>query len=615
MKILLGLFTLFLGTFWAEAAPISFGINDRVPKLPSTSVNQFNVAAKEMGSNIPLTEADPGQYIEVKATLFGKKNQFYRPEDLTVLSMTGATLEPGANVYYYVLPNGSQGVDPINSIPHSYQRSALVNTITDINSPAFILKIRVGGLDSKGRGVPIRIKARFQGYYQKLVNGEYTGRFPVDVIQEFTLPVSDAPALEVTPSFTSVHQGELRPDGTATIKYRVTAAGSSMKNISLRATAPKGTDFTGVFTPNDGTQAGNQIAWLAPGPLAAFEATAQIRVKARPGVKTAVAKYSAAAEVVDTFLKKKSGTLKMPIKSFLRGTIDYAAPAGLNGPVEVGGTYVFYCQEWDKEGGDIFVSLDDAGVTSVSYAPIATGTFDVPPFHERDLTHILSAYQKAKPSDTEVTGDPLAQLELLLGVVKITDGTTIFRRLRKGDPIAVGEAPESPDITAGSNRFGLLQIDGPTGAALVRFGGNNRLLYGRNGNVAMYGSIAVKSLRLLSGRSAMVGSFRPTGLDLTAYDPAGNPGLTTISSAQTTSTAESPLDISGNTRAGTLSHSGPVKFNGGLLYVQGNLTILGDIDGVGAIVCTGNFTHKGKLKLTTSNELVLGVVGSFTTAE
>lgn len=616
MKILLVLVALFSGVFFAQAAPtIPLGTNNNYPARASATTNQLNVSASDVTSSVTLTEADPGQYIKVVATFIGRDRTYYRPEDLTVLSMTGATLQPGDNVYYYTGGSGNSVGDPIDSLPYSYHRSEQVTGSSDINSRSFVLRIRVGGLDAKGKGVPIRIKARFQGYYQKLVDGEYTGRYPVDETYDFTLPVSDAPALEVTPSFTSINPGQLRPDGTATVKYRVTAAGSSIKNISLRATAPSGTNFTGVFSPNDGVQSGNQILWRATGPVTSFEATAQIRVKARPGVKTAVAKYAAVGDVVDAFTRSKAGSLKMPIKSYTKGTISYATTSGLNGPVEVGETYTFYCQGWDPEGGDIFVSLNDVGVTTVPYAVTATGQFTVPPFRDRDLTQILSAYQKGKPSDTEVPGDPEAQVELLLGVVKITDGSTIYRRLKAKDSIAVGEVPAAPDITAGGNRFGLLQIDGPTGAALVRFGGNQRLLYARNGDVAVYGAIAVRKIRVTSGRSAMAGTFKPSGLDLTAYDPAGSPNLTTLISAQSTSTADHPLEIAGLTRSGTLSHSGPVKLNGGLLYTEGNLTILGDIEGEGAIVCTGNFIHKGKMKITTSNELVLGVVGSFTTAE
>jgi hypothetical protein len=551
------------------------------------------------------TEIDPGQLVYLHAPLVSNvSGTSFDLEKCTILSMTGGIIEQNTLYESILISPGVYETSYINKLPYTYA-----------GKPSFWqLALRANPLNSKGRGTPVHVKARYDGDIVRSIFGspDYH-RSPISVVFEFVVPVSDSPALVVSATFNSLNPGELRREGAATVNYRATAAGSNIENLLFRARIPKGTDLVpGQIFPNTGVVSGSEIIWNTAGPVTAFNASIGLRVKKRPGVRIAIASYSAAG-LANGYLRSASGKLKMPIKGFDKGSIEYTAPGGINGPVIVGETYPFTCCGWDKEGGSIFVTLNDTAVTTVPFNN-PTGQFTVPPFRDPDLRHTLSAEQTGPISDTEVRGEEIASVALAAGMVKVTDGTTTYRALRSGDLIAAGEFPSESNVVGPGNLFGLVKIDGPNSAAHIRYKSGFSVLYARDGGVAVFSKIQVGRLRVSTGRRTITtpATRLPAGV-FAEYNPAGRPNTTVITAATFNPTIEAPLEIFGAAyRSGALSVNGPVNFANGFLYVDGDLTIVGDITGAGTIICNGNFTHRGSIELVASDGL-LGVTGTFTT--
>jgi hypothetical protein len=556
-------------------------------------------------------ELAPGQYgvttlrLEaVNGTLAERSEGYgYEAQRITVVSIVDGELDP-THVVEYFAPVVGQPQQPytISALPYTY-----LNKTAGIHLRLRPLPPKAGAT----RPVPIRFRVRFEGNIitNYISNPANIKRTPIDTIMEFVIPVSNAPALLTSATFSSLNPGELRADGKAIVNYRVTASGSPIKNLSFRARIPKGTDLVpGIISPPDGVVTASDVTWRVTGPVTQFNASMDLRVRTRPGVKIATTTFSAVGSVLD-YTRTAQGRLNMPIKNFDKGVIEYATSTGIGGAVGVGATYTYNCREWDPEGGDIFTFLNDVSLTAVPFSA-PQGTFTVPPFRDRDLQQFLSARQKGPLVDTLVVGEKKAQVEMVQGTARVTDGTTVYRQLRTGDWLATGEISGVPSVPPpGSDRFDLLQISGPTSAALVRFTGDERLLYARGGSVAISGFIVASSISVHTGKKLVTIPLRSTGFPFSAYDTIGKTGVTKLSVSVTTSTSESPFSLDGFVRSGTHFHTGPVDLRGAVYYVDGDLTIDGDITGEGAILCTGNFTHKGSIRTLAT----IAVGGSFST--
>jgi hypothetical protein len=99
-------------------------------------------------------------------------------------------------------------------------------------------------------------------------------------------------------------------------------------------------------------------------------------------------------------------------------------------------------------------------------------------------------------------------------------------------------------------------------------------------------------------------------LDLARYKNQGQPGVVEIVPA---SFEEQTLDVMYHC-AHDLTYSGKVTLENAFLYVQGNLKLLGGVDGVGAIVVDGDVTVQGDTRMLGSNKIALIASGNITLA-
>ncbi|MGE0487657.1 MAG: hypothetical protein AB7S38_00430 [Vulcanimicrobiota bacterium] len=92
-------------------------------------------------------------------------------------------------------------------------------------------------------------------------------------------------------------------------------------------------------------------------------------------------------------------------------------------------------------------------------------------------------------------------------------------------------------------------------------------------------------------------------IDLTSYAPnSSDPDVTTMTNPPT----QPSLTLSGVTRSdGDLTIANDLDLNGGVLYVQGNLTVNGGIKGKGAVVATGHIGISGNSSATSDNRAAL----------
>lgn len=95
---------------------------------------------------------------------------------------------------------------------------------------------------------------------------------------------------------------------------------------------------------------------------------------------------------------------------------------------------------------------------------------------------------------------------------------------------------------------------------------------------------------------------------LTDYDTANKPGVVTLSAS---AYSEGPLSVEGFARRqGDLEVTSGLQLHGGVLYVDGNLTVTGGISGKGAVIVTGTTTVQGGGNLATDNMAALLSHGS-----
>lgn len=109
------------------------------------------------------------------------------------------------------------------------------------------------------------------------------------------------------------------------------------------------------------------------------------------------------------------------------------------------------------------------------------------------------------------------------------------------------------------------------------------------------GSNLIQGERRLFASQAPIPSIR-----IEDYNTAGMPGVTTFTDSN------GPSEISGYAyRGGSLNFSSGLELNGGILYVDGDITINGQIKGEGAIISTGRVNINANGALASSNKVAL----------
>lgn len=129
-----------------------------------------------------------------------------------------------------------------------------------------------------------------------------------------------------------------------------------------------------------------------------------------------------------------------------------------------------------------------------------------------------------------------------------------------------------------------------------------------SGENKIYGDLQSASGVTVEGETAIFGEIRteadPESLpvvNISSYDPELEPGLQTVNSGAGT------LEVVGfNKSYGSLTVDNGVRLNGGVLYVEGDLTVsAGGVSGKGALVSTGNITVYGDGEATSDNQAAI----------
>ncbi|MEA3186482.1 MAG: hypothetical protein QOD99_312, partial [Chthoniobacter sp.] len=568
MKIAVGVGLLLSCTAFAVPDPYMYKMYARdVPDHLAT-----NIAKTDPGAIIDFGNLSPNGF-GIPLLLQSPGDPEWGVSTLTILSLKGATLEPG-NEWY---PD-DQHPEAIEHLPFTMRFHK------NVCHASFHLRIKVKPLNRNGHSEPVQIRFHSRIEFRGFPPGSGTDAvtdhpFTDDEIITYTLPVSDVPVLSIACTVNTPNPGEFRAGGSGQYLFNAEAPGAQMEDFTIKARAPKGTAIVpNTVAPAGFTQSGNELTWVLPGPLTKFYGAFGVRVKDRPGTKTATANFNAAARVQD-FARAGAKSSKTPIRAFDRGKIDYQAENGLNGEVKVGEEVFFECSDWDPEGGDILVSLNDVGLTIVPLsAPF--GTFVVPPFRDPDLEHVLTAQQKGKPVDQVVKGKPEAVAEASIGSVVIVDeNATALRRLAEGGQTAVGEVKTEGGALDSGSQFGLLRIDSATSAVLLRFlaASDTRLLFARGGDVRVYGAIQVGQLRVdTGGRKKIALNYTPNG-DFSAYNTKDQATGDNVIVGITTGART----IQGPAYATNWTHTGNINLDGGILFIEGDTVITGDVAGQG----------------------------------
>jgi hypothetical protein len=545
-----------------------------------------------------IAEADPGQVIKIYNLWYvgeGEIGAVGPPQYsglhsvIRMVSLTGATA--------YAEPGYDDEIQVMKKAPSTV-------IYPDAFGAPFIFYVKVNPFNREGHAAPVVLKVAVDLY-----NNSGDGNTPPHVheICTYTLPVSQIPKLHVAVNVNTPDPKALHPGESGLFQYTTDAAGANMDGLIFKAQVPKGTTLQSMY-PAGGVQTGREITWKPGGTLTSFAAGFSAKVNARPGTANATTTFGGVAKV-ESFARSAQQTKKIPITGFDNGKIVYSTPTGTNGPVTVDQTYAYVLTDWDWDGGDVDVELEgkyvDTGTAAKPY-----GEFTVPVFKDADLEAVLTAKQTKHPVDTIVTGEVDAVVELLHGnAVMVGSDSVIVRKLRPGGKVATGEV--DPTDTAFADQLGHLRLDGPSSAVVLHyaarqgFGSDGRLVFARNGDVAVYGGVRPHKIKFPG-----IAALAYTPQNFTAYDTSHKTGVNNLGSI-----------LSDDTRLngycfvnGDLLISGQVILDGAICYTTGNVTISGELTGSGTFICLGNVTVQNPGKLTlktpTATSLTLGVGGT-----
>lgn len=293
---------------------------------------------------------------------------------------------------------------------------------------------------------------------------------------------------------------------------------------------------------------------------------------------------------------KRDFLLKRAFRSDLYGVTKNGAQARDGDRIGAVDDAVSYIgDDWDPEGDHVFVYWNDKQLGDHSGAGKFSNQWSVPLFPDDSCKGRLKAVQgevvktvtlRAAKWGAVVFADKDVTAGLDRGdSVEARDGG---RKLKTKSFLCEGEAP-----VLGAQATAIWMTE----KAFV--------VENRPKGIKIRGSVSSPDIRMaLSGGRAYTLAVR--GNAPAAYDPAGRSGVFAVGPV-----LEGATTLSGFGRAdGDLRVKGPLRLDGSVLYVAGNLTVDAGISGKGAVVVVGSATIRGPVDLVTDNIAALVTGGT-----
>lgn len=135
----------------------------------------------------------------------------------------------------------------------------------------------------------------------------------------------------------------------------------------------------------------------------------------------------------------------------------------------------------------------------------------------------------------------------------------------------------------------------------------------RGAGTEIEGDAQARGQVVLANGATVKGESRPFSdpvplpkIDISEFDVAGKPGLTALTAAS----LQSPQLSGFNRRSGDLNITDGLKLEGGVLFVEGDLSIGGGVSGVGALIVTGSVSIEGGSALSSDHQAAILAGGS-----
>lgn len=252
-------------------------------------------------------------------------------------------------------------------------------------------------------------------------------------------------------------------------------------------------------------------------------------------------------------------------------------------------------KDWDPEGDHVFVYWNDKQLGEHAGAAELSGQWSVPLFPDDSCKGRLKAVQ----------GEVVKTLTLRAakwGAVIFAD-KDVTAGLDRGD--SVEARSEGRKLKTKSV---LCENEAPAlgdKATAVWMTERAFVVENRPKGIKIRGAVTSPDVRMaLSGNRAY--TFAVRGNAPASYDPAGRSGVNALPPV-----LESATSLSGFARAsGDLRIKGPLRLDGGVLYVAGNLTLDAGVSGKGAVIVAGTATIRGPVDLVTDSVAALVTGGT-----
>lgn len=121
------------------------------------------------------------------------------------------------------------------------------------------------------------------------------------------------------------------------------------------------------------------------------------------------------------------------------------------------------------------------------------------------------------------------------------------------------------------------------------------------GDVQASGGADFESNSVNGERRLFANQVKIPDIDITSYNPLGQPGCQTVTPGSQPGTPVTGLNHS----AGSVSYTGGLQLDGGVLYVNGDINVSGQISGEGAIIATGKVTINAAGQVSTNNKVAV----------
>lgn len=253
---------------------------------------------------------------------------------------------------------------------------------------------------------------------------------------------------------------------------------------------------------------------------------------------------------------------------------------------------------WDPEGDAIQVTWNGTQIGSYTTPASFSGSWQLPVFPTDSCRGTLRAVQGEFVKSLALHADPAGQIAFADGDVHAgffrgdhVDAANPTRTLKPKSVLCEGEGayvgPTGAAIWANTDAFEI--SDKPKG-------------------IHVWGAVSTPSgtLALSGGRTVQ---FAIGGPDPHTFDPALRGAPNVVRLGPTLSSGSGTVNLGGfYSRDGDLSVPSALHLDGAVLYVNGNATLSAGLNGVGAVIVTGNLTIKGPIELRTdsTNALVVG---------